>query len=201
MSGFGNGFESEALPVGRNSPQKCPYGPYAEQLSGSPFTAPRVSNERSWRYRIRPTVKHWGRFEEIDAGFRRTAPHTEIKRPIQPLRWAPIPPPTEKLSFVEGIRTITTAADGRRCNSGGLPLQNDQSLRGILVGGTGEFASYEMKLFYVNGLFSGQARPGQIIGLAMDLSRNCPGITNHIHFEMTFKGQTIDPRSCFLSCF
>ena len=34
MSGFGNGFESEALPgalpVGRNSPQKCPYGLYAE---------------------------------------------------------------------------------------------------------------------------------------------------------------------------
>ena len=66
MSGFGNGFESEALPgalpVGRNSPQKCPYGLYAEQLSGSPFTAPRVTNERSWLYRIRPTVKHWGRF-------------------------------------------------------------------------------------------------------------------------------------------
>ena len=44
MSGFGNGFETEALPgalpVGRNSPQKCAYGLYAEQLSGSPFTAP-----------------------------------------------------------------------------------------------------------------------------------------------------------------
>ena len=43
LSGFGNGFETEALPgalpVGRNSPQKCPYGLYAEQLSGSPFTA------------------------------------------------------------------------------------------------------------------------------------------------------------------
>jgi homogentisate 1,2-dioxygenase len=111
MSRFGNGFESEALPVGRSSPQKCPYGLYAEQLSGSPFTAPRVSNERSWLYRTRPTVKHWGRFEEIDAGFWRTAPHTEIKMPIQPLRWAPIPLPTEKLSFVEGIRTIATAGD------------------------------------------------------------------------------------------
>ena len=43
LSGFGNSFETEslpgALPVGRNSPQKCPYGLYAEQLSGSPFTA------------------------------------------------------------------------------------------------------------------------------------------------------------------
>ena len=37
MSGFGNGFETEALPgalpIGRNSPQKCAYGLYAEQIS------------------------------------------------------------------------------------------------------------------------------------------------------------------------
>ena len=69
MSGFGNGFETEALPgalpVGRNSPQKCSYGLYAEQLSGSPFTAPRTTNERSWLYRIRPTVMHWGEFEKV----------------------------------------------------------------------------------------------------------------------------------------
>ena len=53
MSGFGNSFETEvlpgALPIGRNSPQRCAYGLYAEQLSGSPFTAPRGSNERSLR--------------------------------------------------------------------------------------------------------------------------------------------------------
>ena len=56
MTGFGNDFQTEALPdalpVGRNSPQKCAYGLYAEQLSGSPFTAPRSINERSWLYRI-----------------------------------------------------------------------------------------------------------------------------------------------------
>ena len=68
MSGFGNSFETEALPgalpIGRNSPQRCAYGLYAEQLSGSPFTAPRGSNERSWLYRIRPSVKHSGRFDK-----------------------------------------------------------------------------------------------------------------------------------------
>ena len=36
MSGFGNSFETEALPgalpMGRNSPQRCAYGLYAEQL-------------------------------------------------------------------------------------------------------------------------------------------------------------------------
>ena len=115
MSGFGNGFESEALPgalpVGRNSPQKCPYGLYAEQISGSPFTAPRVTNERSWLYRIRPTVKHWGRFEKLDQGLWRTAPCAEHEMPIAPLRWSPIPIPADKLSFLDGMRTITTAGD------------------------------------------------------------------------------------------
>ena len=100
MSGFGNGFETEALPgalpVGRNSPQKCPYGLYAEQLSGSPFTAPRTTNERSWLYRIRPTVMHWGEFEKSDMGLWRTAPCAEIDVPIAPMRWDPIAIPNEK---------------------------------------------------------------------------------------------------------
>lgn len=50
LSGFGNEFESEsqpgALPVGRNSPQKPPYGLYVEQISGSPFIGSRAANRR-----------------------------------------------------------------------------------------------------------------------------------------------------------
>ena len=115
LSGFGNGFETEALPgalpVGRNSPQNCAYGLYAEQLSGSPFTAPRTTNERSWLYRIRPTVMHWGDFVEADIGLWRAAPADEVKMPIAPLRWDPIAIPPEPLSFVEGVRTITTCGD------------------------------------------------------------------------------------------
>jgi homogentisate 1,2-dioxygenase len=115
MSGFGNGFETEALPgvlpIGQNSPQRCAYGLYAEQLSGSPFTAPRARNERSWLYRIRPTVSHWGELREIDAGLWRTAPCTEINFAPAPMRWDPIPMPTEPLTFLEGVRTITTAGD------------------------------------------------------------------------------------------
>ena len=115
QTGFGNGFESEALPgalpIGRNSPQRCAYGLYAEQLSGSPFTAPRASNERSWLYRIRPTVANWGRFAKADAGLWRTAPCAEVEIPPAPMRWDPIPLPSEGLSLIEGIRTITTAGD------------------------------------------------------------------------------------------
>lgn len=91
LTGFGNGFETEALPgalpVGRNSPQKCAYGLYAEQLSGSPFTAPRATNERSWLYRIRPTIAHWGRMRQAEIGLWRTAPAAEVELPITPLRW------------------------------------------------------------------------------------------------------------------
>lgn len=115
MSGFGNGFETEALPgalpIGMNSPQRCAYGLYAEQLSGSPFTAPRASNERSWLYRIRPSVKHSGRFAETGIGLWRTAPCAEVNMPIHQLRWSPEELPDVPLTFLQGVRTITTAGD------------------------------------------------------------------------------------------
>lgn len=115
MSGFGNGFETEALagalPVGRNSPQRCAYGLYAEQISGSPFTAPRAANERSWLYRIRPTVANWGAFRAFEAPFWRTAPARDVVVPPAPMRWDPIAIPDEALSFVEGMRSMTTAGD------------------------------------------------------------------------------------------
>jgi homogentisate 1,2-dioxygenase len=116
MSGFGNTFETEtlpgALPVGRNSPQKVNYGLYAEQLSGSPFTAPQASNQRSWLYRIRPTVRHAGRFRKSERGFVRTAPEREESElPIAQLRWGPPPIPKENLTFVTGLHTMTTAGD------------------------------------------------------------------------------------------
>ena len=115
MSGFGNGFETEALPGalprGRNSPQCCPYGLYAEQVSGSSFTAPRVANERSWLYRIRPTVANWGTFRKAGDRLWRTASATEAETPIAPVRWDPVAIPSEPLSFIEGMRTMTTAGD------------------------------------------------------------------------------------------
>ena len=115
MSGFKNSFETEALPgalpVGRNSPQRCAYGLYAEQLSGSPFTAPRGANERSWLYRIRPSVKHSGRFTKVDAGLWRTAPCHEYELPVAQLRWDPAPIPKEDKTFLQGVHTMTTAGD------------------------------------------------------------------------------------------
>jgi hypothetical protein len=115
MSGFGNSFETEALPGalprGRNSPQRCAYGLYAEQLSGSPFTAPRGSNERSWLYRIRPSVRHSGRFVRAEMGLWRSAPCTEQELTIGQMRWDPAPMPTQDMTFLQGVHTMTTAGD------------------------------------------------------------------------------------------
>jgi homogentisate 1,2-dioxygenase len=118
MPGFGNDFETEALPgalpVGQNSPQRCAYGLYAEQLSGSPFTAPRGINERSWLYRIRPSVRHVGQFSPLALPYWQTAPATgNHQLPLAQLRWSPMPIPKEPLSFIEGMRTLTTAGDAR----------------------------------------------------------------------------------------
>ena len=114
--GFGNDFESEALPgalpQGRNSPQKCPYKLYAEQLSGTAFTAPRGQNERSWCYRIRPSVKHVGRLFRIEIPYWQSAP--KINDGVTSLgqyRWDPIPHTEESHTFITGMHTITTAGD------------------------------------------------------------------------------------------
>ena len=115
MTGFGNDFETEALtgalPKGQNSPQKCPYGLYAEQLSGTPFTAPRGKNERSWCYRIRPSVKHINRFEKVDMPFWKSAPNILDKIiSLGQYRWSPIPSNIDT-NFITGMRTMTTAGD------------------------------------------------------------------------------------------
>ncbi|MBS0420768.1 MAG: homogentisate 1,2-dioxygenase [Proteobacteria bacterium] len=107
QNGFANEFGTEvlegALPRGRNSPQRCPYGLYAEQFSGTAFTAPRQSNRRSWLYRIRPAAVH-GEFRRRDDGYLTSRFDAVDPSPNQ-LRWSPIPIPTEPTDFVEGLRT------------------------------------------------------------------------------------------------
>ena len=106
QTGFGNHFSTEALPNalprGRNSPQRCAYGLYAEQFSGTAFTAPRQANRRSWLYRIRPAAVH-GEFTRAADGLLTDA-FAEIS-PNQ-LRWDPLPVPVEPTDFVAGLRTV-----------------------------------------------------------------------------------------------
>ncbi|MFQ5623974.1 MAG: homogentisate 1,2-dioxygenase [Paracoccaceae bacterium] len=143
--GFGNDFETEALPQGQNSPQKCSYGLYAEQLSGTPFTAPTVENERSWCCRIRPSVRHTGRFSRIEMPLWKGAPCIDdhIQPPGQ-YRWDPITLPGEAQAFIMGMRTMTTAGDvntqaGLAVHTISGPTKNEYgSLPELSRGGWGE---------------------------------------------------------------
>lgn len=116
MSGFGNDFQTEALPEalpdGQNSPQKCNYGLYGEQLSGTAFTAPRSQNERTWCYRIRPSVKHTHRFKKIDFSYWKSAPHVlPDVASLGQYRWDPIPTTSNDHTWLTGMYTMTTAGD------------------------------------------------------------------------------------------
>ncbi|MEO8846544.1 MAG: homogentisate 1,2-dioxygenase [Kofleriaceae bacterium] len=106
QSGFGNEFATEAvagaLPVGQNSPQKVPFGLYAEQLSGSAFTAPRGHNRRSWVYRIRPSAAH-APFAPMAAG---TLSSTFDAATPNRLRWSPLAMPAAPTDFIAGLFTL-----------------------------------------------------------------------------------------------
>jgi homogentisate 1,2-dioxygenase len=107
QSGFGNHFASEALAGAlpeHNSPQRCPYGLYAEQMSGTAFTAPRAVNRRSWLYRIRPAVTH--RPFQPSEQTRLCAEFSGLETPPNQMRWDPMPIPVEPTDFVDGLVTL-----------------------------------------------------------------------------------------------
>ena len=114
LPGFGNHVSTEAvpgaLPIGRNSPQRPPFGLYAEQLSGTAFTAPRHENRRSWLYRMRPSAEHppYTRYD----GAPRLAPGT-IDEPLAPnrLRWSPQAMPEQPTDWVDGLTTMLANRD------------------------------------------------------------------------------------------
>lgn len=116
QSGFGNEFATEvlpgALPVGRNSPQRVPYGLYAEQLSGTAFTAPRAHNRRSWLYRIRPAVVHEP-FRRIENGGLTNDFDPSGSTPNQ-LRWDPPSMPSSPVDFLAGLVTMAGNGDPTR---------------------------------------------------------------------------------------
>ncbi len=121
--GFGSYWQSEALPgalpEGQNSPQKTPYGLYAEQLSGSAFTRTRHLNYRSWLYRILPSATH--------RPFQKVA-HKGILLNTQPtpsptqMRWNPQPSPSTPTDFVAGLKTLLSNGDPSRHQGAAIHL-------------------------------------------------------------------------------
>ena len=110
MVGFANHFATEAvpgaLPIGRNSPQKVPFGLYAEQLSGTAFTAPRHENRRSWLYRLRPSAAHPAFVLRERPSLVRSGPFDETSTSPNRLRWDPPVMPAEPTDFVDGLATF-----------------------------------------------------------------------------------------------
>eukprot|EP01090_Pellita_catalonica_P021752 TRINITY_DN8225_c0_g1_i1.p1 TRINITY_DN8225_c0_g1~~TRINITY_DN8225_c0_g1_i1.p1 ORF type:complete len:447 (-),score=64.43 TRINITY_DN8225_c0_g1_i1:128-1468(-) len=113
--GFGNHFASEAvegaLPKNQNTPQRGNMGLYTEQLSGTAFTEPRASNQRSWLYRIQPSVVHVP-FKRVKNDYlvRDFSKYLDTADPNQ-TRWKPFQLPSDdtKVNFVDGLRAVAGA--------------------------------------------------------------------------------------------
>jgi len=123
LYGFGNYFESEALEnvliPGRNAPQKVPYGLYAEQISGSAFTASRHLNLHSWLYRIRPSVMH-GDFTHLPHEYLSGPPFNQMPTPPTQMRWNPRPYPEVKQDFIQGLFTL--------CGNGSIEMLSGSAI-------------------------------------------------------------------------
>ncbi|KAI9822498.1 MAG: hypothetical protein M1827_000217 [Pycnora praestabilis] len=119
QSGFGNTFESEAvpgtLPQGQNSPRNVRFGLYAEQMTASAFVAPRHLNRKAWLYRARPAVAHQGfddlpDNEDTESNFMPINPRVHLC--AQQLAWLPFDIPSgDDINFVEGIKTIAGSGE------------------------------------------------------------------------------------------
>jgi homogentisate 1,2-dioxygenase len=124
LSGFGNHFASEsipgALPEGRNSPQHTAFGLYAEQLSGTAFTAPRAENRRSWLYRLRPSAAHLPFSAYPRETLLRSGPFHEAEPTPNRLRWNPAPPPTGTVDFIDSL--VTYAGNGDPGHGNGMAV-------------------------------------------------------------------------------
>jgi len=138
LSGFGNEHATEALagalPIGQNSPQRPPFGLYAEQLSSTAFTMPRRENRRTWMYRIRPSVDH-PPFQRI--GSANLAGPLDLPNPNR-LRWDPLPIPSEPADFIAGLTTLVA---NPAAPNGGVSIHlycANQDMRRVFFNADGE---------------------------------------------------------------
>ncbi|KAJ0989399.1 hypothetical protein J5N97_007755 [Dioscorea zingiberensis] len=174
QSGFGNNFSSEAkpgaLPGDQNNPLLCPYGLYAEQISGTPFTAPRRLNQRSWLYRIKPSVTH-------EPFHPRSPPHhrlvgdfntsTSSTTPTQ-LRWKPADAPDSPTDFVDGLYSVCGAGSSFLRHGFAIHMYTaNKSMDGAFCNADGDFliVPQEGRLWITTECGKLQVSPGEIIVL------------------------------------
>ncbi|BBP63352.1 homogentisate 1,2-dioxygenase [Pseudomonas sp. Cab53] len=140
QSGFGNEFASEALPdalpVGQNSPQKAPYGLYAELFSGTAFTMARSEARRTWMYRIRPSANHpaFTPLERQLVG----GPLGEVTP--NRLRWNPLENPAQPTDFLDGL--VRMAANAGMDKPAGISIFHycaNRSMERVFFNADGEW--------------------------------------------------------------
>lgn len=180
LSGFGNNFESEALsgalPIGQNSPHVCPYGLYAEQLSGTAFTVPRGANQRSWLYRVKPSVTH-SPFQPCHETLhtRLTADFTDKETEATPnqLRWKPPPIPEIPTDFLEGLSTICGAGSTSAKSGYALHIYtaNKNMIEKALANADGDFlfVPQQGRLWITSEFGRMQVSPGEVAVVQMGI--------------------------------
>ncbi len=169
-TGFGNEFATEALdgalPAGCNSPQKVPYGLYAEQITGSAFTAPRAQNKRSWLYRIRPSVIHEP-FQPMTQEAVKSTPFGEVPATPNQLRWDPLDIPEEDTDFIDGLVTMAGGGDTHSWAGLGVHLYASNSSMGnrYFYNADGEmlFVPQQGRIVLRTEMGILDAKPGEII--------------------------------------
>ena len=134
MSGFGNHFSTEAipesLPIGQNSPQKTPYGLYAEQISGSAFTMLRHQNLRTWLYRMQPSVVQEQFLPYNKNKLLKSSPFKKDNTVPNPLRWDPLKTnmnSNDCIDFIDGSITIAGNGDHNMNCGGAIHVYNANS--------------------------------------------------------------------------
>ena len=180
MTGFANHFSTEAvagaLPVGRNSPQRPPFGLYAEQLSGAAFTAPRAENRRSWLYRIRPSAQHPPFERYHGAGL--FAPGV-AREPLAPnrLRWDPPAAPASSVDLVDSLLTMMASDDPASLNGVALHtyVANRDMTDRVFVDADGEllFIPWRGRLDLLTELGRVETGPGQIAVIPRGVAFRC----------------------------
>ncbi|MCX7122924.1 MAG: homogentisate 1,2-dioxygenase [Gammaproteobacteria bacterium] len=166
LRGFRNYHETEALPGAlpreQNSPQKLPYGLYAEQVSGSAFTSPRASTLKSWLYRMRPAVLHSGEDELCETLLQSKT----ILTPPTQFRWNPQPYQTGQYSLLEGaIKYMSNGTAGQDGCAIYLYTATRSMKDEFFVNHDGEmlFIPQEGTLLFKTELGELEIKPGEIV--------------------------------------
>ena len=104
----------------RTHRRQVAFGLYAEQLSGSAFTAPRAENLRSWLYRLRPSAMHRpfrARGRQAACAPRRCREARDVAQSPALVAAADARRPTD---FVDGLATYATCGESRTQHGAGI---------------------------------------------------------------------------------